>query len=423
MKSFDSFISHLKTLISIKSVYSTPSKGKPFGDGAYSALEYFLSIASSFGFETVNHGGYIGEISFGEGEEIGIIGHLDVVPTGIGWNTDPFTLTEKDGVYYGRGIQDNKGPILLCLYALKELKDSGKKPNKKFRLFVGCDEETGWRDVKYFSKISNFPDFGFSPDGNFPLSYAEKGITVVDFFLPKLKNFYDVSGGTVVNAVCDYVQATPLEKTVDLSLLEKYNLKLENGIIKSYGKAAHGSTPHLGKNAIKPLFEYFLSVGEDVKNVIDCLFNDTHGLFKVKTEQGNITISPNLIKEEAGKIIISCDLRTPYPITLEEVCLILDKFNIEYKTTVRHQTQWVEKDGPFVNTLINAYNKATGENAEPISIGGSTFARAFKKGCAFGPELLGRNGNIHDANENMSKNDLLLCYKIYKTAIFDLSDN
>ena len=85
------------------------------------ALHYFLNLAKNFGFETKNYDDYAGEIIFGEGEEIGIIGHLDVVPEGEGWNTPPYELTKIDGIYYGRGVSDDKGLTLMNLYALKAL--------------------------------------------------------------------------------------------------------------------------------------------------------------------------------------------------------------------------------------------------------------------------------------------------------------
>ena len=424
MKDFPLFISHLEKLISFKSVCAPALPNKPFGEEINGALNYFLDLAKSFGFDTVDYDGYIGEVSFGKSntcDEIGIIGHLDVVPTGIGWQTDPFKLTFKDGKYFGRGIQDDKAPLLACLFALKELKDSGIPCDRKFRLIVGCDEETGWRDVKYFATKSHFPEYGFSPDGNFPLSYAEKGITEVSFYLPPFKNFSSTKGGTVVNAVCDYAQTIPTDVGINSLLMEKYGLKYENGLIKSYGKSAHGSTPHLGANAIKPLLQYMGELGEDVDKVIDSLFNDKYELSKIKTEQGNVTLSPDLISTTDEGVVITCDLRTPHPVTLDEVSKVFDKFNLPYKLKMRHPTQCVEKEGWFVSSLINAYNGVTGENATPVSIGGSTFARAFKKGCAFGPEFVGSNGNIHDANENMKKDDLIKAYRIYKDAIFNLA--
>lgn len=418
MKNFNEYINDLKTLISFKSTLSTADKNAPFGIETRKTLDHFLSIANSFGFDTVDYDGYAGEVVFGCGQEIGVIGHLDVVPTGIGWNTDPWTLEEIEGVYYGRGVSDDKLPLLSCLYALKELKDEGINPTRKIRLFAGCNEETGWQDVDYLLSHTTLPEYGFSPDGNFPLSYAEKGILVATFALPKLNKFYDLKGGTAVNAVCDYASVRASDGGIDRELLEKFNLKLSNGnLIESFGKAAHGSTPHLGKNALLPLFNYFIDMGEDYKAVIDYLFNDILGVDNLKNEQGKVTFSPNIISEKNGLFYISCDCRIPAPITFKQVTDILDRFNIPYTASEKHPPVMVEKDGWFVKTLLDSYNSITGENATPISMGGSTFARAFEKGCAFGPKFNGHDDKIHDANENVPKENLLKAFEIYKLTL------
>ena len=421
MKNYQEFLEDLKTLISFKTVSAPAEENAPFGKENKRALEFFLSVAKEMGFETVNYDNYAGEVTFGNGEEIGIIGHLDVVPTGIGWETDPFTLTEKDGYLFGRGLMDDKAPTLLCLYALKELKDSGIKINKKFRLFAGCNEETGWQDFEYLKTKTTMPEYGISPDGNFPVGYAEKGITVVDFELPTLKRFHNLKGGTVINAVCDYAQVCADDDGINVDLIKKFGLTLNGKVIESKGKAAHGSNPHLGKNALKPLFEYFLAMGEDVQKVLDYLFNDKAGVFNAITEQGGITFSPDLAKEENGKIIISCDCRIPAPLTKENLFKFFDKFGIKYSYIEKHEPMMVEKDGWFVSTLLNAYNTITGKNEKPTTMGGCSFARCFKKGCAFGPDFKTYETNIHDANERVKIDDLLTAYEIYKKAIFDLA--
>ncbi len=421
MNNFNEYLADLKKLLSYKSVFDKPQENAPFGKPIKDCLNFFLTRAKEMGFETINYDNYAGEVVFGKGEEVGIIGHLDVVPIGIGWDTDPFTLTEKDGIYYGRGLADDKTPLLSCLYALKELKDSGVAVNKKFRLVVGCDEESGWRDIDYLAKKTTLPEYGFSPDGNFPLTYAEKGIVEVSFSFPKLKLFTDIKGGTVVNAVCDYATARPLDGGIDKGKMAKFNLSLENGLIVSKGKSAHGSMPELGKNALLPLFEYFLSMGEDVQSVLDYLFYDKAGVFNHKTEQGKLTLSPDLISQDNNSITITCDCRIPAPMTLEEIMPIFSSFGLAVKTKVRHQPMMVEKDGWFVQTLLNAYNSVMNENAVPLSMGGSTFARAFKKGCSFGPSWITFDNHLHDANENLPKEHLLKGYEIYKKAIFDLA--
>ena len=184
MKNSDGFIKNLGELIAIESVEGEAEQGAPFGKNVKRALTWFLNLAESFGFKTVNYDNYAGEIVYSDGQEIGIIGHLDVVPAGTGWNFPPFTLTEKDGYLIGRGVGDDKGAMLMTLYALKELKDSGAPCYKKFRFFIGCNEETRWQDVAYLKTKTTLPEYGFSPDGNFPVSYAEKGFYYVNINLP-----------------------------------------------------------------------------------------------------------------------------------------------------------------------------------------------------------------------------------------------
>lgn len=420
MQEFNNFINDLAKLISINTQKAEPTPSAPFGEGNKEALHYFLSLAKSFGFETVNYDNYIGEVIFGSGEEFGIIGHLDVVPAGEGWDTDPFTLTEKDGAYFGRGTIDDKAPLLICLYALKELKDEGFIPNKKFRLIAGTNEETGWKDIEYFNKVTSAPTHGFSPDGNFPLSYAEKGVAIVKFSLEKFKNFYDLKGGTVINAVCAKASVKAKDK-VDKSLLKKYNLNFLDGVIESVGKTAHGSSPSLGVNALKNLFLFLLESGENVKEVIDNLFTNDYALKGLESEQGQTTLSPNLAYEKDGNVFIECDCRFPYPIEFNDLLKVIDKFNISYTASEKHPTQYVEKDGEMIRALIKAYNKGTNENGEPISLGGSTFARVFNKGVSFGPEFYGSNSGPHEANENIKKDEIIKCFNIYKNAIININ--
>ncbi len=420
MKDFPLFIESLSKLISYPSEKGMPEQGKPFGKAVYDAYEYFNSLAKSFGFETIDYDGYIGEAVYGDGEEIGIIGHLDVVPAGGGWNTPPYTLTKLGDTYYARGIVDDKAPLLLCLFALKELKDTGVTPKKKIRLIFGCNEESGWEDVAYLNTKTTLPEYGFSPDGDFPVSYAEKGIGIIEFAIPALKNFYGIKGGTVINAVCDYA-SVKCKTQPDLALVEKFGLKYSDGIIESFGKSAHGSKPELGKNALKPLFEFFSACGEEVTNVIDYLFNDKAGIFKMQNEQGNVTFSPDLIEERDGKIYIKCDCRFPAPFEFSEIVAKLDTFGIDYTYIIKHDTQFVPKDSEIIKTLLAVYNEVTGENKAPLSMGGSTFGRVFKKGCAFGPEFEGVDTHIHEPNECISEKQLLDCYEIYKGAIFGLA--
>ncbi|HPJ23827.1 MAG TPA: Sapep family Mn(2+)-dependent dipeptidase [Bacillota bacterium] len=156
---------------------------EPFGPEIRKALDMVLSLAAKDGFTVKNFDNYAGHIEYGEGEEIlGILGHLDVVPAGDGgWIDPPFSATIRDGKIYARGAMDDKGPTVAAYIALKMIKDQGIKLNKKVRIILGCDEESGMRGIIHYLSKEKMPDLGFAPDAEFPLIYAEKGIYEYNF--------------------------------------------------------------------------------------------------------------------------------------------------------------------------------------------------------------------------------------------------
>ncbi|MBQ9485580.1 MAG: Sapep family Mn(2+)-dependent dipeptidase [Clostridia bacterium] len=421
MKNYEDYLKTLGELIAIDSVQGKAEKGAPFGKGVKTALRKFLSVAENFGFQTINYDDYAGEVVYGSGQEIGIIGHLDVVPVGDGWNYPPFALTKSGGYLIGRGVGDDKGALLLCLYALKELKDGGGKCRKKFRLIVGCNEESGWQDVKYLKTKTTIPEYGFSPDGNFPVGYAEKGSYYVKVKIPPFKKFGAITGGTVVNAVCAFAKVK-INGEIDESLIKKHGLNVNCGYVESVGVAAHGSQPQLGKNAILPLLEFLKDSGEDVEDYINYLFRDGLKLSEMKNEQGVVTFSPDVAKDGGDGTVITCDCRIPAPFTAKDVEKRFAAAPFALELLDHHLPPvMVEKNGKFVETLLSAYNAFAKTAGEPVSMGGSTFARVFKKGCAFGPEFPDENYHLHEADERVNEKLILKAYDVYKKAIFDLA--
>ena len=305
-----SVINTLREWIEIKSVKLEALDGAPFGIGNKIMLEKALSDAKAMGFEVKNYDGYVGEVIFGDGndeEGVAVLCHLDVVPEGdiSLWDTPPYTLTEKDGVLYGRGVVDDKGAAVICLYALKALKDEGFTPSKKIKLIFGCDEESGWGCIDHYNKVAVMPKLGFSPDGDFPVTYAEKGIYHVKFTFPISGEVDDIVGGERINVVCD-----------------KASVKINGESYSFYGTSAHGSTPELGDNAIKKALNLLVEKGLFNEQYYEHLFSGR--LFSnVKDESGNLTFSPNVIKKVGKNVEILVDIRYPVHYTLEEVDKIL----------------------------------------------------------------------------------------------------
>ena len=417
----DEIIKTLGEVIAAKSVKSAPLPDKPFGEGPARALEIMLGLADEMGFETKNYDNYVGEISYGEGERtMGILCHLDVVPEGSGWDYPPFEATRVGDRIYGRGTMDDKTPAVVCLYAMKALKDEGFRPACKIKLILGCDEESGWGCIDHYKKVAALPDFGFSPDADYPVIYAEKGILHLRFaFENRVTRFKALSGGDRPNMVC--ARCSMKGEATD-EQLEKFNLRRENGLIVSVGKNAHGSTPQLGVNAIPALLNLIIDCGEDVSDILANLFEDKQGLTKLFDETGNLTLSPNLIEMKGDRIFVTADIRYPATKTREQVLALADKMGVPYEIVNDQAPLYNDKNGFLVRTLLSVYEEVTGRKAEPVAIGGGTYARALPMGAAFGPELPGAESTVHQANEYVTVENIAFMYETYLLAIRRLTE-
>ncbi|MDY4187045.1 MAG: Sapep family Mn(2+)-dependent dipeptidase [Candidatus Borkfalkiaceae bacterium] len=418
----------IKKVCSFKSVQEAPVGNMPFGEEVAKALDYMLSLGKSFGFKAVNYDNYVGEIVW-EGTEdgknaktLGVLCHLDVVKPGrlSDWESDPFTPEERDGRIYARGATDDKGPAVVSLYMMKALKDSGFTPRHTVKLILGCNEETGWACMEHYKKVAKMPDFGFSPDGDFPVLYAEKGIFAPTFEFDCSDKIKIAEGGEMVNVVCDYAYCIA---PVNDELLKKHGLKLNGEKIESTGLAAHGSTPEKGKNAIAPLIAYLADMNLLDKKVYDFLFADCLGLKKVSDETGFLTMSPDILRAENGKMRISVDFRYPATLPPTFITEAADKIGKYDKEKAKHQLPLFNDRNSFlIKTLLNIYNEESGENETPKAIGGGTYARALPLGAAFGPEMKGEDARIHQPNEFISIKCIEFLCRTYFRAIKELSE-
>ncbi|MRF37241.1 M20/M25/M40 family metallo-hydrolase, partial [Staphylococcus sp. KY49P] len=119
-------IEDLKGLLSIESVREDDkaSSENPVGPGPRKALDYMYQLAErdGFGIHDVDH--IAGRIEAGEGEDLfGILCHVDVVPAGDGWDSNPFNPLVTDDKIVARGTLDDKGPTIAAYYAVKILNE------------------------------------------------------------------------------------------------------------------------------------------------------------------------------------------------------------------------------------------------------------------------------------------------------------
>jgi succinyl-diaminopimelate desuccinylase len=443
-------VEDLKKLIAVKSVRGETKKDAPFGEGPKKVLEIALDIAKGMGFEVKNVDNYAGHVQFGEnGKLYAVLGHLDVVPEGEGWETDPYELNIKDGFLVGRGVADNKGPSLGALYALRIVKELGIEPKNTVRVIFGTNEESGFGCMQYYFQKEPYPDVAIVPDATFPLIYAEKGIINYTFKL-KLKtgNYHtrilEFKGGTasnVVPQVCEVKIET--EKVSEIEYVLK-NFKPQNGSniewklsgnifeIKTIGKPAHASTPQLGINAIGAMLEFlnYLDLEEDWKNAIGILYNklgkdyrgEGLGISGRNGISGELTCNLGVLSFEDDCLKAVINIRYPIFYNSDMMTFQIKEAMKPFEVEVGKDSKplYVPKESELVQMLLKVYREITGDyTSEPLTMGGGTYARAVPYGVAFGAGFPDDpDSHVHQANERIKLDSILKFIKIYAIVMY-----
>lgn len=421
----------LKRLVDCPSVSSDAKDGYPYGPHVAKVLDTALAICNDYGFETENVDYRAGYAQIGKGESlIGILGHLDVVPAGEGWKTDPFEMTEKNGILYGRGVMDDKGPVVANIIALKIVKQLKPEINARVRLIMGCDEERGSSGLAHYVAKKGHIDMGYTPDGDFPLVFGEKGILHFDCFFPT--NLKYVHGGEVYNAAISKVEVTinTLDFDVDKAkaFLNEHNLSLvqEGNMFKLVGIAAHGSTPEKGVNAASYLFEALYVAGCKDNAVV--AYHNYFGLgyngeklnINHEDKYGNLTLNVGKVRLIDGNLVVSCDVRYPITTNPEEMETKIKSLPFDVKVQSHAKALYMDPESDLVQILLKSYRDVTNDLTDPITIGGGTYARGINNCVAFGAMKLHKEYNIHNINEEIPVSELLEQCEIYVHAILNM---
>jgi succinyl-diaminopimelate desuccinylase len=399
-----------------------------------------LDLAKEDGFITKNINNYAAHIEYGSGEEIiGVLCHLDVVPTGdvSKWTNHPFSPTVRDGKIFARGSSDDKGPTMAAYFALKLLKEIGFVPSKRIRVILGTDEETGWRGINEYFKSEEMPSLGFAPDASFPLIYGEKGIFSFDIYgKAEDEALLSFKAGERYNVVPEYAECTlsiDLEESF-LKYLEFNELKGEvvDGVYKVYGKSAHAMQPNLGVNAAFILAEFLNQHIENdfIKYICEYLTFDHLGeklsMDYNDPEMKDLTVNTAIFEYNEGEFRIGVNCR--YPKLWDKDSAILNisasakKYHFKHRIVSDSPVHYVDKEDDLVKTLHDAYIKYTGDTeTELLTIGGGTYSRALTKAVAFGPSMPGSKDVAHQVDEFIVVNDLLTATAIYMEAIYQLA--
>ena len=442
----DNILRDITRLVAVPSVEGTPEPGAPFGKGPKAALDKALEIAAELGLDTHNAEGYIGWAQTGpitDGQKyLATITHTDVVPEGNGWDADPYTVRVRDGWLLGRGVADDKGPSILCLYALKYLKDNGVTLKYPVRALLGANEETNMHDVDYFAAHFEQPAFCFTPDAEFPVCNGEKGGFGGELVSPVLENgvIVDFVGGVAHNAVPDRAACTVRLPESALKQTEGVTFEAgENGttIIRGWGKSGHAAMPQGTVNAIGLIVTCLLEskvcspAETSYLQVLHTLHATTDGSALGIAASDDVfdplTIIGGTIEMKDGRLRQSFDCRYPTSTTAEHLTEMMTQVCGTAATLEDVSSRvpfYIAADSPAIQTLITTYNDVTGENKKPFTMGGGTYARHFPYAVSFGPEhtdieLPEFAGPMHGANEGTPFEKLIEALKIYIDMNFD----
>lgn len=432
----------LSKLISFKTVLDQydPKSEAPFGEENKKALRFLLEYAQNEGFVAYNDHNYAGHIEFGAGKKtLGILAHLDVVPVdGQNWKTDPFVLTIQEGKMFARGVMDDKGPLVATYLAMKLLKDQGFQPRKQVRLIVGCDEESGSRCLTHYFESQKLPELGFSPDAEFPLIYGEKAHMNYNFegTLDSTEIIEELECGNrynIVPALAKMRLKKDLKKEF-LEFLEKHHYKgtVEKDTYIAYGTSSHAMVPQNGLNAGFILFTFLHEVHPStlsnffVKYLTFDPFGKKLGYDMVDEEMKELTSNAGVIKIAKGKVLIGMDVRVPREshrdVLERSITKAASTAGLTAKVLSFGGYHYVDPNGFLVLTLMKVYKEVTKDvQAEPITIGGGTYAKFIENAVAYGPMLPGREDVCHIADEYMLVEDFKEAILIYAKAIYELT--
>ncbi len=438
-------------LVEIPSVKQEAQGDAPYGPALKECLHYILDLGQSSGFVANNYDNYIGELLFGAGKEIvGVACHLDVVPAnGKDWSFPPFAPFVKDGIIFGRGSNDNKGPTAAAFFAMLALKESGFQPKKQLKMLFGCDEESGMSDIDYYKeKVRHLPTSGFATDCTFPVNYGEHSIYILQIKIKLPDYILFLTAGDHYGILAEFANASIKDYPANIKELfdfflttNAYSGKIEFSDdlanIELQGVPAHASRPYVGHSAATGLCTFLAALynNEDLLDLSKGLDNWLgRGLgINYKSERyGELYCSFTKIESQQRDSSFYLSLRYPANLIGKDITAkIIKRFSTnkliqEIRVLEDRPGYYTDPNGKLVQTLETVYRRQSGDNDSESKVSpGGTYARKFEGFVAFGPTTKAhladkRMGQAHQADEGMEIETLIKGCAVYIEALWQL---
>lgn len=437
-------------IVNCKSVSHPGEGGYAFGTDCKNCADAMADMGKEQGFAVDNDSYYtLSLLMPGKTDrEMGILGHLDVVPEGDGWHYEPYNAVEKDGFVIGRGSSDNKGAVIMSLYVMRYLREIGVSLNHTLRLICGFNEESGMKDVEHYLMTHKAPEFTIVCDGGWAMCIGEKGMLTANLVQQVSDgNLAAMEGGTVSNAVsgyaCGVVTGVDVEKVREQAKEFSPDLEVtsvpEGTKITASGKAAHAAFPDTGDSAIYKLCRFMNQYGiltgqaaQAVKNLAET-FTDEYGtglgIGFQDDISGRTTCVGGVISFENGELIQNINVRYAIGQDTEELVDKLrgtcEKRGMEVRDLEYSHPRYTDPGEPVIKMLLDTCHEFLGEDYEPYTMGGGTHARKFPNALPYGPgsvklERPNPFGHPHGIDEAVSIEGLIRSMKVYVAAIMRL---
>ena len=397
------------------------------------ALRAVIDLASGYGFKAYSVlDDQVGIVEMGDGDEtLGILTHVDVVPAGNpeGWLSDPYKLEIRDDKIYGRGTLDDKGMVIASLYAMMAIKDAGLPVNKKIQLIIGTQEEVEWTDMDQYVKEYPLPDYGFTPDGSYPICNIEKG------YVDQTMEF-DVSEDEAAGQDKPYIKELDIGTAVNVVPGIARAVLSDGEEITVHGVQCHSSQPEMGVNAMLLMGDELTKKDLCANSVLELLnaicsdFRDSQGgSLGLRSEdeyyQGEFVhrniFTPTVLKAKDGKAEFTVNVRSAYGESQEKIIDTLDEWAKAHggRTAIcDHQhAVFVPKDRPFLQAFADAYEDVSGLKNDFVLEYGGTYAKAMPNIVSWGPLFPGDKDTCHEDNECLTMDGLMVSTGIFAEAI------
>jgi succinyl-diaminopimelate desuccinylase len=352
----------LKKLVSFESV-------TPEDDGA---LEYIRSYLSDFEAEYFNRGGvknlYLKK-RFGDGEHLCLAGHIDVVPSGDGWSSNPFEAVEKDGYIYGRGVQDMKSGVASMVESARNIENF----NGTLSLLLTSDEE----------------------------GEAKHGTVYV---LEELKKRGDLPDyGIITEPTCEVEMGDTLKVGRRGSI---------NGILKIIGKQGHVAYPDKHINPVHLFAEKLPLIAGKKLDSGDQFFAPSQ--LMVTDIRGGMEVTN--VTPDSLKIMFNIRNSTATAVADVENYLkgVLSDLPYELKIEQTSRSFQTERDSKIVELTAKAVENICGVKPELSTGGGTSDARFFGEFKIPVVEFGVKNDRIHSVDERTTADEV---EKLYRTVL------